>query len=249
MTVAFVQEWQFSDPTFGTSGTTVACPAATGNLTVGSAIHVILTCGSNTRPTTVADPANGNYNFIAELFDSGTSSYISHYYVNAQTSAAKPIITATWGSAQVVKAIAAREITGQFVPGNPIGSAFGGQVQQTPGTGANGVTTGAFATASLPGLISAAAIDFTGNGNIAAGTVPAFVAGFSTWTFGAGQPLLRTESLRVTTGATQVATFTQATNGPTGTLAALFVEAGAITAPFTPFTQNQFFVNDVQQQQ
>lgn len=199
-------------------GTTVA---ATLTVSAGSALVVFVTHDTFNLPsgtTSIADNVNGSYPTHLQNVNDAVNAqrYILSAFLNS--GAGSVTVTATFSGNTAFKAIQVVEVTGAKTTGSPDISA--GQLQATPGTGTDAVTTGNGTSTAQPALIVGASGNFAGNAAPAVGT--GFTNG-GTGTLWGGSALVRVESKRVTATGAQAATFTTAIGGANGHISLMVV--------------------------
>lgn len=155
--------------------------------------------------------------------DTTDSELTQQWVSNAVSVGGNFTTTAAFNTAQTGHSAALiKEIGG--TSGYQTGSHASGQ-QATPGTGADGVTTGNTpALTAQPALVSAFAMDSAGGGTPAAGT--GFTNDGAGWNGFTGTNLMRSESKRVTSTAAVAGTFNAAVNDTHQSFAAVFTESG-----------------------
>jgi hypothetical protein len=208
-------------------------------VSAGSIIHVFVVCddnsgGGGSTNVTCADSLNGSYTQLDLIDDTITNGFLVAQFCFINTAAGADTITLTLTPNAGAVYITVLEITGGATTAIDV---HGGQLQASPGTGTDAVTSGNVTSTAQPALVlGAAELSGFSDTSISVGTgfASAVAAGF----------YLNIESKRVTATGTQAATFTT-TAGTVGgvNLVAVYDEAGGgggggtqpITAAFFPF--------------
>jgi hypothetical protein len=196
--------------------------------TAGSSLHIIVSHGLTATINMAATPLTNTGTALTfsgaldNVNDATDEQRLVHYKadnVPAQTTT----ITATFNGGATFRGLKIKEIGGT-TGYDATASAHAGQTQATPGTGADGVSSGNTpALTSQPGLISAVTT------STAAASSNAVGSGFgdnqvSAWQFGSGVNMSASESKRVTATTALAGTFTAAANNQRITVAAVFLE-------------------------
>jgi hypothetical protein len=213
------------DGNFTTNSTTVTLAI---NTAAGDTIHLWCTVDSGTGVTVsqIADDKNaGTWNAAPAPVDDDndpTNQQRTMQWRRENVAAGTPTtITVTYTGARGAKGAAAVAISGAASPSLDQHAV---NVQQTPGTGTDGVKSTAKTPTLQPGVLVALSFNTGGNGAPAAGT--GFTDCGAGWGFG-GTTLARIEKKSITSLSSIEATFTAGTNSPHSTLMAIFSEAGA----------------------
>ena len=231
MTASVVQEnsTAVASPELNTQSLAFASACAIGNA-IEVHVHHGSTSATYNLPQSITDDQGQTYSFGSSYLSTGSGAQISVYYLNDNLHATALDITASWvggpngGLSGSYPAMWIKEIGGVTATAY---QTSGGQTQNSPGTGANAITTGNVTPTSQPALLSALCINDTGT------TPPASAGtGFTSGTTGMSSSAV-SESMRLTSTSAVAATFTDATNGGGyifDTMAVVWNEAGAAGA-------------------
>lgn len=197
----------------GGSTTAKQSNAFTSSPTVGSTLLAGISWGADLTnlPSSVVDDQGQTYTLVSntDVYDASNQGSQAVYAKQNNASALVSKITANWSSAQSFTSIWIVEIGGVSST-----SVQGGNSndQFQPGPGSDAISSGTITPTGAPYLIWALCQDVSGASPPAsAGT--GFTAGPTGMNFG-GNPIARSESLRVATGLTaKAATFTDAALG------------------------------------
>lgn len=165
----------------------------------GSIIHVYVIQDDFPTDCAVSDSVNGAYTQLDQITEALTNGFLctQAYFPNASASTVTITLTMTGGTPNAVY-LTILEITGASAA--PL-DGHTAQLQSSPGTGTNAVTSGNVTSAKQPALVlGAAELSGFSDASISPGT------GFTQPV--ANQFYLCIESLRVTSAGTQAATFT-----------------------------------------
>ncbi len=226
MTISVLQQVQAENAGGAVGGLAITTTAS-------SALHIIITVGNgeNMAATPLTNTGTAlTYVLLDNLNDTVNNQRVVHYYANsvpAQTTTITPAFTGSPSfTGIIIKEIGGT--TGYDVTAN----AHAGQVQATPGTGSNGVSSGN--TPSLttqPALVSGVTM---ATAAVSASTIGTGFTNDTTgniWQFGSGVNNATSESKRVTSTAAQAATFTASSNDTRLTVAAVFTENTGGSSP------------------
>jgi hypothetical protein len=198
------------------------------NTQAGATLHVMVSRFQYDSPfpsviSSVTDSQGNTYTKIGS--DRVGDIIIAHYYAsNIVGGAGANTVTATFQSSTRYRNIVVKEIRG--VTGTPL-DVNTGQVQASPGTGTDGVSTGSVSNTIQPALISAFALRvFYDSITLSAGTGFTNDGGLESGTVGGAW---RAESKRITTTGSQSATFTVSNNGTTLSVMAVFAESSSMS--------------------
>lgn len=165
--------------------------------------------GGGVTLSSVADDKGNTYNVETTVLDT-TNGQKAAAFSRTNITNAPVTITATFSAGAGFRSIAVDEFSGVSAASTDErdGTTHGGQFQNSPGTGANGITSGTFTTATNGDLVWGGSVGSGGGVLASNGT------GFSTGTQASGlDPRVQTEYLtQSTAGAGTAATFTQAAN-------------------------------------
>lgn len=231
MTISVIQEVEAENTAGAASiGVAVTCLA-------GESLHIIVSHGNTTAADMAATPITNSGTAISfsaaldNVNDAADEQRIVHYYANgvpAQTTT----ITANFSSGSATfRAIKIKRIGGTSGY-DAVASAHAGQLQATPTTSADAVSSGNTPTLSAqPALISAvtAASAAVSTSSVGTGFTNDQATG---WQFGSGTTMSASESKRVTATTALAGTFTAASNDARLTVAAVFLESAAADAQY-----------------
>ena len=210
----------------GASSTTQTCVLAT--TTTGNLIFIHVCQSGNAVPTTVSDGTN-NATLIRSTYDA-TNDQSSHtYYKENATGKTTPTWTVTWASAVTYRRMQTSEHSGLAISGALDKET--GQAQASPGTGADGVTSGAMATTTAANTYLIAAMQTSGT----AAPGPTISLGTSYSGLVASNGVIATETRNVTATGAYAGTFQISSN--TGTVchvAAFKLYSTGVTVDITP---------------
>ena len=226
MTIAEITPASFAE---GSVAVTQTTQAVTRTLVADSYLHIIasydLSRGTPTSITITDNNGNGGtYSSQLDVENDATSGQgCCHFVTTTPTKAGSCVITATCNG--VTGGVFALCICVQEIKGSSGQNVHTGNIQASPGTGTDAVTTGNMTPGGQPALVAALAMD-SGAGST---TSPSAGTGFTDagtgWALGTGHDLARAESKRVTSVAAVAGTFTTGTNARFTSLGAVFVEA------------------------
>ena len=234
--VAVGQQTEASNAAAATTLVINITPAA-----AGSSLHLPITCGGGFTVSSVASSPSLTWT-QRNAVDDGNQA-LCDWTADGVTAAAHTI-TITFSGSAPYRGAFAKEIVNTSGYDAAASAAHAAAVTASPGTGADGITTGnTSALSAQPALISAATIPTNTVALATAGT--GFTSDGVGWSFGGNTGT--SESKRVTATTALAATFTAPSNVPFDSVASVFLEltgGGAATA--TTFTGPSTGVDDVQ---
>jgi hypothetical protein len=196
----------------GTIAVTLTAAVTSGNAICGMVGH-----DSAATLTSVTDDKSNTYNLETSVVDTTNSERVTAFSLGNITNGPSTI-TANISSSVGARSLIADEFSGILAASNPRDStAHGGLWNSSPGTGANGVTSGTFTTATNGDLLYGATANDSGDdtGTLTAGTTSGSFAltGTSSLTSSNACSMLKSEwCAQTTAGAGTAATFTQSVN-------------------------------------
>lgn len=207
-------------------------------VTAGNVLHVWAAVDDANAPTpsSCSDNSGVNtYTLLDEVHETLHGNYVSQFRSNFGVAGGSTIVAVTFPNApNDFRAICVQEINGALTV-----SDHKGNVQDTPGTGTDGVTTGTMSQVG-PGLVTALSYHSTGAVNIpAAGT--GFLSQGTGWTFGGGNTGARVEAVQF--AGNKAATFTAGTDATHVTLGAIY--QGSTAPPVLLQTTGNVILNNV----
>lgn len=228
MTVSVLQQVQADSAVGGGGGSTSIGIAIT--TTLGTSLHIAVTVGGgiNVAATPLTNTGTAlTFTLLDNIDDASNSQRFIHYKVDncpAQTTT----ITANFASAAPYVGIMVKEIGGTSGY-DAAASAHAGQLQASPGTGANAITSGNTPTlTSQPALFSGFVMSTGVVDTNSIGTGYANDEVGSWWQFDLATNMASSESKRVTVTTGDDATFTAgSSNGSRITLVAAFLESAS----------------------
>lgn len=224
MTIAVAAEVCTPDATAGATSIALAVTCSAGDC-----LHIAVTHGASDTVSMAATPLTNTGSAITfssaldNIDDTTNHQRIVHYYANnvpAQTTT----ITASFTGSATYRGIKIKRITGSSGYDSVASAAHAGQIQVTPTTSTDAVSSGnTSALSAQPALISGFSIATAVARTTAVGT--GFTNDQTTaWQFGSGINMSASESKRVTSTSALAATFTAASNDSQSTVAAVFLE-------------------------
>lgn len=224
------------DPVSGASGGSGTTEAATINgIATGSVIHAWGThdAGGGSPTITCSDGVQ-TFTNIPELDVTDTTNVQRNFaFYKENSTSGNKTVTCTFSFGVVARGICLIEVDGVLTSGALDMRAA--QVQQTPGTGANGVTSGATAALNAaPNIVLALSMCNGGSGVPAAGTGYSSPNGtYSIWNFGAGLTA-RVENKNTSALTAVSGTFTAAGNTAHTTQVVVYDDIGSAGAAANP---------------
>lgn len=225
MTAAIVQ---FSTP-FGTGGSNATYPLVFGsNITAGNAVVVfsLMSGGSRATRGSVADTASGVWAGVGTApVDDSTNAFAIDRFLSLNHPGGVNTVTFTPNGGSAGGGCVAVEISGLKTSSALDGTGNAVQLQVTPGTATDGVTSGSDTNASQPAIILGFSAHTGGSQTPSVGT------GFTnvgTWAGLFGDTLGRVEYKRITATGSQSATFT--TTGNTAHLTGMMLLLEAVAS-------------------
>lgn len=187
-------------------------------VTAGSSIAVFGSCES-AETMACADSVNGSYGAaVDDINDAGDGQRVTSFKFQ-NSAAGTPVVTITFSATTNFTGMFAVEVLGAAAASF---DGHNGQVQATPTTGTDAVTSGTATPTAQPGLIVALSSNTSGAAAPAAGT--GFTDHGSGW---AQAGPARLESKRYTATSAIAGTFTAGSNSAHATLQMLFKEASS----------------------
>lgn len=206
-----------------TSGTTAT---VTKTLTEGSSAEVVVISSSGATHNAPTSVPSETWNLIATLNDAAIDAMRMSLYRADDVTGGSTVITETYSGSIGNRFMAAKEIlnTSGY---DSAAAAFNAQMQNSPGTGTDVVTSGATPTlTSQPALFSGWTFEKSFN-NAAPTAGTGYTDDGSGGTGMGGFASVRSISKRVTSTTGQAATFTNATNRRYFTFVTAYLEAAA----------------------
>lgn len=207
-----------------------AASATTLTATYGSAVIVgsTLWCAVTTHDVTgatisVSDSVNGSWTLLDSIDDSTNATRTAHFYF-PNTAAGTPVVTATLSLASTLNAIWISEVNG--VTGSPL-DGHAGQVQASPGSGTDAVSSSSASNTKQPGLTIGLSVDNRTVTPVAPAAGTAFTDLGAGWNISGTGNMARLESKRVTSVGSQSATFTGTSGVSPTSIFAFFDEIGS----------------------
>jgi hypothetical protein len=229
--IKVAQEVNGEDPDGVTSGLTIA---ATFTVAANSVIHVFATCFGTSTTATCADNVNaGNYTATGSSIDDTTVGVRLFQFRKEAVAAGSTTVTVTFSGTITGKGIRILEIQ-NVATSSALDVVLAGNYQPTPTTTTDATVSGS-ASNTVTGLVVGLTYDSAEGSTNSAGT--GFTTGTSGWVFGSGSNLALTENKRVTTIASQTATFTATANDGHLTIGAVYKELVGPTINTQPTTQ------------
>lgn len=217
MTASVLQE-KFVDSA-GAATTLTISPNA--GFTANSTLHIVATFGDTTSTVTISDGTNTYSSGLNIQRDTTNGQSQVHFYAN-NIAAGTPTITATFSASTSFRGLYAGEMGGTAVAAND-GSA--GNLQATPGTGTDAVTSTTVTNTKQPVLLNGVSLESSGS-TTAPNAGTGFTSSATGWGFG-GSALARAESKRYTDTTGHAATFTAIASSIHMTHGLMFDEFGA----------------------
>jgi hypothetical protein len=219
---------------------TVSSISVTRTVTPGTVL-IIAVSHSVTSTVTMSDSGAGAGNtYVQAVTPKGISgNNVNELWYVQSSVGGSTTITANFSPVSAYVGIHVEEFSGL---GSYIGAV--GNYQASPGTGTAAVTSTAFSVTPAPAMFWGWGQDINGN---------AYVSATAMWT-NTRNTVFNTGGLTnvnvawacdtlISSPASTAATFTLSTNDPTTAFAIAF-QVSVAPAPYTPFTQTQFFVTD-----
>jgi hypothetical protein len=214
----------FADDAFA-AGTTQQATITTSN---GSIIAVPCTYGTSGGVTITGVSDGSAYTSTDAAVSDGVNGQACQLFYRENVSSGKHVVTMTVSPTTGGKGIALAEITDGKLSSS-LNVHGPGQLQATPGTGTDAITSGAAQTnTGQPALVFGFTMNSGGSATSSIGT--GFTLAGTGWGFGTTPLLLTVESKRVTALAGQQATFTGA-NSAHITQMAVFLELPDVAIP------------------
>lgn len=209
-----------------TSGSSTTVASAAFALAAGNLVVFSVTAGTNVNPSVApTDTAGNTYTELvsARIADTPNSQFIWTYCcVNCLANAAN-VVTVTWAAAKTNRGILGGQYSGisTAVVDQQIG-----QLQATPGTGADGLKSTTKTPSAQPALLWGLSMN-TGSLNNTPTTGTGFNVRGTGILLGAGSDQARYEDKRLTSLAAVEATLTAVVNNSHITVMAIFAEASS----------------------
>jgi hypothetical protein len=214
---AFVSQVENSDNATGTSS--VVSPAI--SVTAGNLLIAVVFFDAAANPTgTLSSSPSNTWTQLASGVHDGSQYGMRAYYSYNSASGSTVV---TWTGSSSYPAIYVAQFSGIRSASQPLTGTPVFANQATPGTGANGVTSGNTTPAGQPALVFGFALDVPSSGGPASGT--GYTGLTAVWDWDGAAPIsAKPEHKRVTATDATAATFTAAYNERHFSFVAAFLE-------------------------
>lgn len=222
--ITLAQEIALTDSSFSV-GTTLS--VTLNGVQTGSTLVALYTNDTSASSTaSAADNLNaGSYTPVETVNDTGNGQKTGMFYMPNSVSG-NVALTVTWSAGEFTKGIWLGEIRGA-VKDSSVLAGHNSQLQNTPGTSTDGLTSNTATPSGQPALVFGFSFHEVG-GAPSAGT--GFSTGIVAWNSGQFSGLgARSESKRITSTSAVAATFTAGANNSHVTLMGIFLEAPPVT--------------------
>lgn len=210
------------------SGSSTTIATAAFALTAGNLVVFAVTAGANVNPSVAPTDTAGNtyLELVSDrIADTPNGQFIWAYYVPNCLGNAANIVTVTWAAAKTNRGILGGQYSG--ISTGVVDQQIG-QLQATPGTGADGLKSTPKTPTAQPALLWGFSMN-TGSLNNTPVTGTGFTVRGTGILLGAGVDQARYEDQRLTSLAAAEATLTAVVNNSHITLLAIFSEPGGAT--------------------
>ncbi len=219
------------------TGTTLAATLPTA-VTIGSTLHVFASNKDTSGATmTCADGVNGSYGAAIDTPNDATNLQQSAQFSFKNSAAGSVTTTITYSITSTLRTIEVLEIVGVETVAPLDGHTA--QVQASPGSGTDAISSGNASNSKQAALIVALSMDNRTVSPVAPAAGTGFTDLGAVWNLASGNQA-RVESQRITTATAIAATFTGTAGVAPTTLMAIYDEIGAIAAGTAIPTYNSY---------